>query len=76
MLAANLASADARIGPWRTFNGSVLLRAAAHPLSAGFAGSCSDRDYTVIAIEAWKHMTDRQDHDTDYYIDKSHIALP
>jgi hypothetical protein len=76
VLAVNLASADARIGLWQRLDGSVLLRLAADPLSAGIAGSRYDANETVIRAWPMGRVTDRNDQNTDYHADQSHIALP
>jgi hypothetical protein len=53
VLAANSAAVNARIGLWRTFDGSILLRLAAHPLPAATSISRSDRDDIVTRVRPW-----------------------
>ena len=52
--AANSAAVNARIGLWRTFDGSVLLGDAAYPLLTAIAGRRCDCDDIVTGVWPWR----------------------
>ena len=54
VLAANTAAVNARIGLWRTLDGSILLRLAAHPLPTATSTSRSDRDDIFTSVRPWR----------------------